>query len=303
MKELNELMIEPEARARAHLAAAYLDEHVEPSGHWPDLCIIPGSGWGKALRFDQEGEIELSQIPGLESLARIGQIGGHEKKLKWGKIGDVPVFVLSRLHGYQDPTPNKILLRLTLEMLIHVGVVDFFSTSGVGALVPPVMVGDVVVATNFTNSSSYPVPLLPGDDFASAEDGLSKELSHFAVRSNKVLQARPVHHAIVLGPQLESRTEKTVMARNGAHVVGMSGQAAAAVCRLYRDAGVRFLMLGLVTNDQHEEHSHEDVVKRGAEQAERIGTYLCDLVINRPPRGVKEESASSSLRSGQGPVE
>ncbi len=243
-----------------------------PKGSSPAVAIIPGSGWGDAFEDkDFKVKIRLQDVPGLEEVANLDGVDGHGKWLGYMEVKGLDVVICSRIHGYQDPSMK--LARLSIEMLFHAGVRYLISTSGCGSLSEDLVVGDIAVPRAFLGASFYSPPMaFAGDDFAAPEDGVDHELSRVAIEE---LGGKLATHMICRGPHLEGRwAEKPLFKSWGAEVIGMSGQWEMYLARLYRDLGVRALMLCLITNDDKEEHDHEEISRRGADRAEQLRKFL-----------------------------
>ena len=86
---------------------------------------------------------------------------------------------------------------------------------------------------------------------------------------------------MVRGPFFEGRKyDKTTLARTGASVVGKSVLPEACVASVYD--GVRVLALSFVTNDDVEEHSHEENQRAAKAAAPKLGDFLSEVIGKLP---------------------
>ncbi|KKS13167.1 MAG: hypothetical protein UU69_C0012G0015 [Candidatus Magasanikbacteria bacterium GW2011_GWA2_41_55] len=155
-----------------------------------------------------------------------------------------------------------------------------------GALKPPtasigydrLAVGDICVVDGFVTLFAPQMPLW-GGEFQSPEDSLDKKLCDIARKATCGLRVHTGGHVMLLGPWFEGRKyDKRFLALTGAKVVGMSGLPEACVAALY--SGVRVLYLCFVTNDDVEEHSHEENLARSKAASSELGSYL-ELIVSK----------------------
>lgn len=244
-----------------------------------------GTGWGDVLRVENPCRIRLSQIPGFE---KVRELEGHTRELVFGYTGGKQVLALrGRIHLNEAPDDHAETLkmaRLQIEMLMQLGVKNLILTSAVGALKPPtasighdrLAVGDICVVDGFVTLFAPPMPLW-GGEFCSPEDTLNEGLQDIARKTTSGLTVHTGSHVMLLGPWFEGRkNDKRILAQTGAKVVGMSGLPGACIAALYPN--VRVLFLTYVTNDEVEEHSHEDNIARAKASAAKLGEYLGRII-------------------------
>ncbi|MBI5023280.1 MAG: purine-nucleoside phosphorylase [Candidatus Magasanikbacteria bacterium] len=253
------------------------------------IGLVLGTGWGDVLSVTNPFKIALSQIPGF---SKINHLEGHARELVVGQVGNKRVLALrGRIHLNEAPADPELykMVRLQIEMLLQLGVKNLILTSAVGALKPPtasvgnvgcdrLAVGDICVVDGFVTLFAPQMPLW-GGEFCSPEDALDEQLQKIARIYCHDLCANTGGHVMLTGPWFEGRKyDKRFLAQTGAKVVGMSGLPEACVAALY--PGVRVLYLCFVTNDDVEEHSHEENLARAKVASSKLGGYL-ERVIGR----------------------
>ncbi len=238
--------------------------------------LILGTGWGGALEIVNRQELSFKDISGFESL---GRLEGHARNVVFGTMGNKEVLALSgRIHlneGHGGDIPDMV--RLQTEMLFQSGVDRLIITSAVGSLGNRLDVGDVAIVESFITLFAPDMPMYAGE-FKSPEDMLDSKLrsaAYFACEDADIDCSYAVH-AMVRGPFFESRkSDKGILRQLGAHVVGMSMLPEACVASVY---GIPVVGLGFVTNDDTEEHSHEENMARAKKSQAKLGQMLTSLV-------------------------
>jgi purine-nucleoside phosphorylase len=251
------------------------------------IGLVLGTGWGDVLKVTNPCKIPLPQIPGF---SRMRKLEGHARELVVGHVGDKRVLALrGRIHlneAPDDPIETIKMVRLQIEMLMQLGVKNLILTSAVGALRPQatgvdclfknLAVGDICVVNGFVTLFAPQMPLW-GGEFCSPEDSLNHCLSSIALKECGDLRLSLGGHAMLLGPWFEGRHfDKHLLAQTGARIVGMSGLPETCVAALY--PGVRVLYLCFVTNNDVEEHSHEENLARAKVASPKLGGYLERIV-------------------------
>lgn len=258
----------------------------------PRTAVILGTGWGDVLREQavrsgmSYAKIELASLPGFELLKELDGIDGHKRELViWNNI----VMLCGRIH-MNEATLNpyvKYLVRLQVETLLQMGVENLILTNAAGSLKPEIKVGDIVAHTGFITLFAPPRPMFPGE-FVSAEDCLSEKNAKLIIKcANSVgLAAHMGAGAMVTGPDFEGRQyDKAIMRECGASMAMMSILPEAAVASLYTGQEtnrqkVNVYAMSFITNNDSEEHSHEENQKRAHEKAQLLGKMLEDLIFH-----------------------
>ena len=242
--------------------------------------LILGTGWGSSLTLKDQREVEFGRLPGFTGLR---SIEGHARKVLVGDIAGKTVAALSgRVHLNEAPNDPALaaMVRLQTEMLIQLGAKDLIITSAVGGLGRKFAVGNVCVIDGFVTLYAPEMPLFAGE-FCSPEDTLDERLRNIAYAAAFEAEPRVAcgggGHVMVRGPFFEGRRyDKKLLEATGASVVGMSALPECCVAALY--PGVKTLVLGLVTNSDVEEHSHETNLERAKNSSAALGDYLRKIV-------------------------
>jgi len=273
-----------EAEMRAVKAAQDI-RRLLPLDHDVRIGIVLGTGWGDVLQLENVRELPFGEITGFDRLP--AGIEGHARKLVHGTVEGRPVLALKgRMHLNEHPIGGFLnqMVRLQIEMLLQLGVRDLILTCAVGSLGRRFEVGQVCIVDGFVTVFAPTMPLY-GGEFCSPEDALSEDLRRIAGQQGICLPQGAAFggHAMLRGPFFEGRKyDKALLAASGASVVGMSVLPEACVAALY--PGVRVLALAFVTNDDAEEHSHEENQRRAKASADRLGEYLAGIVGRLPVR-------------------
>lgn len=272
--------VHPPSAQKAKIAAAFLRSHLKiDESNRPEVGLVLGTGWGDVLEFDAERRVAFKDIPGF---GKLEELEGHAREVALGAIsGRRFVALRGRVHANErsaDPELNA-MVRLQMEMLIHLGVKKFIVTCAAGSLIPSVKVGDVVFVDGFVTLYAPDMGLFAGE-FCSPEDAIDRGLIKDIL--NNVPESVPLKlasggHAMVRGPFFEGRKyDKPLLASTGAAVVGMSVLPEACYASLYE--GVKILPIAFITNTALEEHSHEENMQRAREKAAHLGALLGKIV-------------------------
>ncbi len=248
--------------------------------------LVLGTGWGDALQLTNWRSVPFGGVPGFDGLA---EIEGHERKVICGDLGGRNVLALSgRVHLNEHPYDPAIpqMVRLQTEMLIKAGVGTLIVTCAAGSLDSERLPArHICVTDGFVTEFAPPMPLFAGE-FCNPEDMLDKKLIRRAaydggsVRDDGKSRIRHGGHVMVRGPFFEGRKyDKPLLARTGALTVGMSTLPEACIAAIY---GVRVLALAYVSNNEVEEHSHEENLRRAREDQEFLASFLEKQVRDLP---------------------
>ncbi|MBI2075229.1 MAG: purine-nucleoside phosphorylase [Candidatus Harrisonbacteria bacterium] len=273
--------INPDCDREAKEAAQSLVEHLflDPQ-NLPRIAVVLGTGWGDALEFEQRRSAPLTRI--TEYFWSLGDLAGHAREVVAGRVAGMDIIALrGRVHVNEKPAsdPNiQRMVRLQVAMFFALGVKTIILTNAAGTLRPEVAhVGDIVAADGFVVSFA---PDLPGwaGEFASPEDTLDSELRFIAraVGNEVGLVVHNGGYAMLRGPFFEGRKyDKPLLRASGAIAVGMSTLPEACAAALY-DA--RVLALSFITNDNAEEHSHEENMRRAKKQSGNLSALLRGII-------------------------
>jgi len=245
--------------------------------------MVLGSGFKSVLdAVDVEAAIPYAHIPGF---AKAG-VAGHEGKLVFGRIADLPVVVLAgRAHYYEGHSLAQVTF--PIRVLAALGVRDLLLTNAAGGINRKFKPGEFMRLTdhlNFMGENPLRGPVRADEprfpDMSAVYDAQLGRLLDRAARRSQVRLHKGVYLA-VSGPSYETPAEIRVFARLGADAVGMSTVPEAIVARAL---GLRVAGLSCITNPaaglSRSPLSHDEVLETGrvaGEQAKRLLTAFARL--------------------------
>ena len=248
-------------------------------GRAPALAIVLGSGLGALAE-------ELT-APVAVPFERVGlppaSVAGHRGRWLVGTLGGVPVLLQAgRYHAYEGH-PFELVVA-PVRILSRLGVRALVLTNAAGAIDPILVPGDLVLLDDHVNlmfRSPLAGPVQGREerfpDMTAPYDAELQRLALDAAGAEGVALRRGVY-AAVLGPQYETAAEIRMLARLGAHVVGMSTVPEVVTARAL---GLRCLAFSTITNKatglSQERLSHADVLRIGTEAGGRLGRVLARL--------------------------
>lgn len=271
------------AKERAVDAADQLKKHFSLEKP-PDVGIIFGTGWGDLLTLEGDKEdLPFHEIP---HFAELESLEGHRRVISVGGCGGKTVIALrGRVHLNEAFADKRLIecVRLQMQMLLELGTRTFILTNAAGALGGRCKVGDVVVTNGFISLYAPEMPLYVGE-FCSPDDILDPELLQLALDNKPAgINVKEGGYIMVRGPHFEGRKyDKVLLGRMGPDCIGMSTLPEACVIALYKDEGAKAVALSYITNDDKEEHSHEENVRRAKEDADKLGKLLTNICAALP---------------------
>lgn len=276
------------SEAAAKRAAGFLRRALGIGREDVGIGLVLGTGWGDVISDDmyKKKSVPFEEIPGFGAL---DPLEGHARVVVYGELQDpngglTPVVALrGRVHLNERPADRELhaMVRLQVEMLIHLGVKTLILTCAAGSLRPYVAVGDIVLVDGLITVFAPEMPLFAGE-FGSPEDTIDRELLSAIKESGGPLTFRRGGHVMLRGPFFEGRRyDKPLLAGlPGTDCqpasVGMSVLPEACVASLYE--GVKTVPLAFITNTASEEHSHEENQKRAKAKAQHLGDLLMKVV-------------------------
>jgi purine-nucleoside phosphorylase len=245
----------------------------------PKLAIVLGSGFQHVLSALQvDNAIPYSKIPGFPKPT----VSGHAGELYFGKLGGVPVMVLSgRSHFYEGHSMEKVTF--PVRVLAAFGIRYLLLTNAAGGINKNFRPGDFMVLTDHINFMGEnplrgnALPDLPRFvDMTRVYDPGLNALLFRAGKTSKSKLRRGVYLA-VSGPSYETPAEIRAFARLGADAVGMSTVPEAMVAR---QCGLNVAAISCITNlgagMGKSPLSHTEVL----ETASRVKLLAVDLLKN-----------------------
>src|SRR5215831_7282800 len=254
----------------AQKAAEVLADRTGIASH--DVSIILGSGWrptADVIGVTQE-EIALSDLPGFAPPAVEGH-GGTVRSLAIG--GRRVLMFLGRTHYYERRDIESVVHNVHVAHAVGCrALVLTTSCGGIRAgLVPP----QPVLISDYVNPSG--LTPLSGGDFVDMTDAFSPRLRALARDIDPTLEEGV--YGLHRGPQYETPAEIRMLRTMGADLAGMSTVPECIQARAY---GMEVVGISLVTNVAAglagATLDHQEVIRRGAEAATRVGELIKELV-------------------------
>ncbi|HWQ47248.1 MAG TPA: purine-nucleoside phosphorylase [Longilinea sp.] len=236
----------------------------------PRVGMILGSGLGQMVDAvtDQQA-ILFKDIPGWP----VTTVQGHEGRLVFGKLEDVPVVVMQgRIHFYEGYSLGEVTMPIRVMQLL--GIEVLIVTNASGAVNPDYAPGDVMLINDhlsliaMTGINPLRGPNLDSfgerfPDMSQAYDRELLKLAHSAAKNAGV----SVHEGVYIclsGPSFETPADLRFLRMIGADAVGMSTVPEVIVAH---HGGVRSLGLSGVSNkanlDGNTVTTHEEVLQAG----------------------------------------
>jgi len=252
---------------------------------WPheaDFGVILGTGLeGLAREVEDETTVPYAEIEGfLES-----RVAGHESNLHLGTIGGKRVMVMAgRYHLYEGHSPAEVAL--PVRVMKAVGAHTLLVSCACGGMDPTLRTGDLGLIEDHINLMGLnPLVGINDDrlgprfpDMCEPYDRTLLERAE-AICLEEGIRARPVVHAAVLGPNLETRAEYRALRIIGADTVGMSTipEVLAAV-----HSGMRVFGVGCITDrclpDALQPVNIQEILRIAAEADPKLTTLLKRLI-------------------------
>lgn len=242
-----------------------------------------GSGFRGVLdAVKVDTAIAYSRIEGFAA----ANVAGHEGKLVFGWIGDLPAVVLAgRAHYYEGHGMETVTF--PVRVLGALGVRDLVLTNAAGGIHRRFKPGDFMRLTdhiNFMGANPLRGPVNGGEPrFPDMSEVYDRELGRLLDRAARASHIR-LHRGVYLavsGPSYETPAEIRAFARLGADAVGMSTVPEAIIAKAL---GMRVAGFSCITNlaagRSTRALSHDEVLamgKKTADQAARLLTEFARL--------------------------
>jgi purine-nucleoside phosphorylase len=258
------------APATAQEAAAIIADRTGVASH--DVGIILGSGWRPTADVigTADAELALADLPGFAAPAVEGH-GGTVRSLTVG--GRRVLMFLGRTHYYERRDIDSVVHNVHVAHAAGCRVLVLTNSCGGirAGLVPP----QPVLISDYINPSG--LTPLRGADFIDMTDAFSPRLRALAIQIDPTLEEGV--YGLHRGPQYETPAEIRMMRTMGADLAGMSTVPECIQARAY---GMEVLGISLVTNVAAglagATLDHEEVVRKGAEAATRVGELIKALL-------------------------
>jgi len=219
------------------------------AGETPAVGLVLGSGLGGfADGLSDRRAIPYGEIP---NFPRPSGVVGHAGELVLGRVGRVPVVVLSgRVHFYEGRPMAEVVF--PARMLVRLGVKAVILTNAAGGIRKGLRPGDLMLMSDHINFFGTN-PLIGRNeetlghrfpDMSAVYDPALRRLARQTARRLRV----PLKEGVYLGthgPSYETPAEIRAFARLGADAVGMSTVPEAIALR---HAGARVVGISTITN-------------------------------------------------------
>ena len=250
----------------------------------PRAAVVLGSGLGPALgdHLREHAAFEFGDLPWLRAVGGPGPRRAAAARDARRRAGGRVLRTGALLRGARHGRPGH-----ASRLARALGCSTIVVTAAVGALVPELVAGSVVVVRDHLNMMGaaplrgwrYPDGTPAFVPMRDPYDARLRELTLEAARELGIRATEGVY-AAMSGPAYETAAEVDFLRQAGATVVGMSLVPEVVPARAL---GMRVLGLCSVTNALGHDVSHEEVVRVSNETAAAVGRLLVDVFPRLPP--------------------
>jgi purine-nucleoside phosphorylase len=248
----------------------------------PETAIILGSGLGSfSDHINVEREILYSEIPGFPK----STVKGHKGSLTLGAVGQKPILTFNgRFHYYEGWSMNQVALPARIAALL--GCKNLIASNAAGGVNPDFEIGDIMLISDHINL--FPNNPLIGENndewgtrFPDMSQVYSKEMIALAesIAEEQGTKLQKGVYAGLTGPCLETPAEYKYIRTIGADAVGMSTVPEIIAAH---HMGLNCFGLSIITDLGVEgkivETTHEDVVRRANEAAQKLNPLIKELI-------------------------
>ena len=191
----------------------------------PVVGVVLGSGLGNVVKaVEVESEIPYADIPG----AKASTVLGHSGKMILGRVGNVPVVVLSgRMHFYEGYEMREVTL--LARVIGRLGIRKLVVTNAAGGVNTSFKPGDLMLISDHINMMGVNPLRGPNidelgprfNDMSEAYPESLRKLARDVARENNIKLQEGVYLALS-GPTFETPAEIRAFRTLGADAVGMS---------------------------------------------------------------------------------
>lgn len=241
------------------------------------IGVVLGSGLGAfADELEDPVRTPYAGIPGWPVSTAVG----HAGQLVTGRLGDVPVAVMSgRVHLYEGYSPAQVTFGV--RKLGEMGVRSIIFTNAAGGIHRELERGGLALISDHinlqgSNPLAGPEPCFP--DMSEAYCAEYREIAREVARELGIRISEGVY-AAMLGPSYETPAEIRFLRAIGADLVGMSTVPEVIVAN---QLGMRVLGISCVTNMAAgllpQKLSHREVLETAAMVRDTLVSYLKALI-------------------------
>jgi purine-nucleoside phosphorylase len=247
----------------------------------PSILVILGSALSHlATQLTDPTTVRFEEIPGFPP----SNVEGHSGTYVAGHLDGTPLLLQAgRYHGYEGHAMEVVVAPVRVAAAL--GVEVLIASNAAGGIDGTLVAGDLLLIEDQINlafQSPLAGPVHVGEDrFPDMSAPYDVALQHLAleVAADLGIELARGTYATVLGPSYETAAEVRMLARLGAHVVGMSTVSEVTVARA---AGLRCLAFSMITNQgtglSPDPIGHGHVVEVGQEAGGRLGLLLSGIV-------------------------
>jgi len=248
----------------------------------PQIAIILGSGLGDLTKDITEKQyIEYKDIPNFPQVT----VKGHEGRLVYGKINDIPILAMQgRFHYYEGYTMKEVVY--PVYVMKQLGIKQLILTNACGGINTDFEPGTLMLINDFINLFGDN-PLIGENDqrfgtrFPDMSEPYALDLMDKAKKVGKEMNLiyEEGVYAGFMGPYYETAAEIRMIGKMGADVVGMSTVPETIAANYL---GIQVLGISCVTNMatgiQKCKHSHERVVAVANQASENLCQWVKKIV-------------------------
>jgi len=254
----------------------------------PSVGIVLGSGLTQVTRLlERRVELKYAAIPGFPPT----RVAGHQGSLHVGRVGTLSIACLAgRVHGYEGHAPERIVFGV--RVLAALGCRIVILTNAAGAVTTEFRPGSLMLIADHLNLTGNN-PLIGWYessprfvDMTNAYDAGLRQLALDCARSIPIELRQGVYAGLV-GPSYETPAEIQMLARLGAHAVGMSTVYETIALR---DLGVRVVGISCITNagagteSSVLDHGHvQQIAERSGEKLEQLLVCIARRIAESGP--------------------
>jgi purine-nucleoside phosphorylase len=249
----------------------------------PRVGIILGTGLGE---FVNEFKVEIS-IPYAEiTNFPVSTVKGHEGKLIFGYIQDVPVVAMQgRFHFYEGYSAKEITF--PVRVMKFLGIKYLLISNAAGGLNEEMENGDLMIIEDHINfQPENPLRGFNDDTLGPRFPDMSESYSQVLIKQaevfakeNNIKYIKGIYLGLQ-GPNLETKAEYKAFNRLGADAIGMSTVPEVLVAN---HMGIPCFAVSVITNVCYPPHrvketTHEDVIEVAATAEPKLTSIFKALI-------------------------
>jgi len=248
----------------------------------PETAIILGSGLGSFSNMVRvEREVPYSDLPGFPQ----STVKGHKGSLVLGAIDQKPIIAFNgRFHYYEGYSMDQVALPARIAALL--GCKNIIASNAAGGVNPDFEVGDIMLISDHINLfPNNPLIGANNDEWGTRFPDMSQVYSKNILSAAEKIAAEQGTkvqkgvYAGLTGPCLETPAEYKYIRVIGADAVGMSTVPEIIAAH---HMGMKCFGVSIITDLGVEgkivKTTHEDVVKRADEAAEKLNPLIKELI-------------------------